>query len=1040
MACGLALALAWACTWAAGQWEAGATQVFRRAGLPGTFLPTTMLQDRSGMVWIGTQSGLIRWDGYRAHRFAPGNLPASEVSDLHEDSTGRLWAATEGGGLAWFDVQTGSFTTVGWGEAGFSSTAIPQVAPDGQDALWVATGRGLNRYDITTGVVQREPKDGLPTGLPAGSPIDSMLLDRRGDLWAATPEGLFRLRAGGSAFRAVPLPVQQASHLTLGLDGDGRLWIGTDANGIFVREPEAGTIRQVMDTAQGGKVPLDINLSRMQDAGNGEMWLGSWGQGIVKVNTTDWSIRRVRHDAKVKASLATDFVSVLFRDRSGLMWAGGNGGLDTTDPNQHAISTWFGGAGQLIGGPTPYVSSILARPDGSVWLGSGHGGVDIIAPGQRGPRRRLEAQAGRPLRALPAATVLSMANAPDGRAYIGTTKGLYVADETGRRVEWLQTAGMPPAESAFALCHSGDRLWFSTGFGGRYLDLSSSPPTLGAAVGIDDLAVTQINCASPERFWIGTPTGLARLNPRTGVLDRPWPAGTGPSQLPGGNVTSIAQDAKGRLWVTFYGFGVCLADQGADGQPGPTRCLGNDQGLLDNAVNALALDQAGNAWVSTDSGLLRIDGGTLKATPLQQADGVGLLAHWAGSVATTQEGDILFGGDGLTIVRPADFSPWRHAAPLVLTEIDGAATAAKEIRLAPSVRSVQLGFALLDYSAPDLVRYAYRLKGLEEAWTDASADSRMARYTNIPPGRYAFEVKARNRVGQWTTAQWPLEVEPRWHETRHARLGAAAAVLLLLWSMVRLRLRMVERRAALLRDQVAQRTQELQQRTEQLEASRQALRELGLHNARLVEDERKRVARELHDELGQQLAAMRMEVSVMKRRSESGQLPSSEQWQFIHDRVDRVTASMRGLVAGLRPPALDGGLSAALQWLAAEHTRTAGTPCSVEVDPQERELAPEVKTMIFRVAQESLNNVLRHAQAGQVRLELTRDERGWDLRVSDDGIGFNATVPTRGFGLLSMEERSQLVGGALTVHSRPGKGTCVHLHIPAGAAGPPKSA
>jgi signal transduction histidine kinase len=343
---------------------------------------------------------------------------------------------------------------------------------------------------------------------------------------------------------------------------------------------------------------------------------------------------------------------------------------------------------------------------------------------------------------------------------------------------------------------------------------------------------------------------------------------------------------------------------------------------------------------------------------------------------------------------------------------------------------VQLGFALLDYSAPDRVRYAYRLKGLEQAWTSATAESRIARYTNVPPGDYTFEVRAQSRVGDWTTAQWPMRVEPTWYETRHARGAAAAAVLLLLWAMVRLRLRLHEGRASQLREQVAQRTRELQQRTEQLEASRQALRKLGAHNAGLLEEERKRVARELHDELGQQLAALRMEVSVMKARSDAGKPPDTGQWQLIRDRVDRLTGSMRALVADLRPPALDGGLSAALEWLAAEHARASGTPCSVEVDPQERALAQEVKTMIFRVAQESLHNILRHAGATQARVELKRDEAGWDLRVSDDGAGFDATKPPRGFGLLSMEERAQLVGGTLRIYSRPGKGTCVHLHLP----------
>ena len=222
----------------------------------------------------------------------------------------------------------------------------------------------------------------------------------------------------------------------------------------------------------------------------------------------------------------------------------------------------------------------------------------------------------------------------------------------------------------------------------------------------------------------------------------------------------------------------------------------------------------------------------------------------------------------------------------------------------------------------------------------------------------------------------------------------------------------------------------LQQRTDQLDASRQALRELGAHNTLLLEEERKRVARELHDELGQQLVALRMEIAVMKAGADAGRAPSPEQWQTMRERVERLTSSMRTLVRDLRPPALDGGLQAALEWLGAEYERTTGVPCRVEVDQGTRALRTDVETMVFRVAQESLNNVVRHAAPGHVSLQLRRSGEGWDLRITDDGVGFDPASPRRGFGLLSMEERAQLLGGQLHIDSEPGHGTRVHLHVP----------
>jgi len=229
----------------------------------------------------------------------------------------------------------------------------------------------------------------------------------------------------------------------------------------------------------------------------------------------------------------------------------------------------------------------------------------------------------------------------------------------------------------------------------------------------------------------------------------------------------------------------------------------------------------------------------------------------------------------------------------------------------------------------------------------------------------------------------------------------------------------------------------LQRRTEELDASRRTLRELGAHNALLLEEERKSVARELHDELGQQLVALRMEMAVMKAGSEAGREPSTAQWQTMRERIDHLTTSMRSLVTGLRPPALDGGLPAALEWLGAEYKRTTGVHCEVEVDADVRVFKPEVQTMVFRVAQESLNNIMRHAVPGRVSLHLHNGADGWDLCVTDDGIGFDTASPKRGFGLLSMEERAQLLGGTLRIDSVPGDGTRVHLHLPRDTATEP---
>lgn len=1033
----VAWALVWVlgcnCLWAASAWEKSATPVFRRATLPAGLAPTAMLQDRSGMMWIGTQTGLVRWDGHQFQRdfgdlAKRDDLRSANVTALYEDDSGLLWIGTFGNGLLRLDPRTGAIKAITAGPQGLSGSQVTAMAADRQGGLWVGTDQGLNRLELATGRVQQDAEHGIPLGLPQNIDPAALLLDRRGDLWAAMSYGLFVLRAGARFFELVPLPAGDRPAedlLSLIEDSTGRLWIGTLTAGVFVREPATGVVHRLLDE-RGGQAHLEQVIG-MADAGNGEIWLGTT-KGIVAADIATLSTRRLRPDP---AGIAADASWLLFRDRGGLMWVGGVESLAATNPAQQAVSTWYAGGEYQAGGAATLVQTILARADGSVWVSALRGGVSIIAPDRR-TIRRLPTQKGRPRHALPEDAILAMIEGPDGRVFIGATNALYVASADGSRVE-LQEAPQMATARFTALCTVGGRLWIGGNNGLNYLELTARKPAAKRVVA--NHRVNWLLCESEDELLVGTTQGLFRYRPSSGVMDQPWPeTPPGRAGLSSGWISAIAKDGRGRLWVSIYGGGACRVEPGRQGAQGSVRCVGHKEGITDNAANAVALDAQGNAWVSTDTGLARIDADSLKVTPLRQTDGVGLQAHVAGAVATTTEGDLLFGGKGLTVVHPARYQPWTYKAPLVLTAVSEGQPSTGEIRLGPSTRSVQMSFALLDYSAPEQVRYAYRLAGLEQAWTDAPTESRIARYNNIPPGHYSFEVRARNHGGEWATQRWPLHVEPAWYETAPFRAAVAVGVLLALWGVLRLRTQWLVRRAALLREQVAQRTQELQQRTEQLEASRQALRELGAHNALSLEEERKRVARELHDELGQQLVAMRMEMSVLKTRAEAGQSPDSGQWERMRDRVDMLTTSMRQLVMDLRPPALDGGLAPALQWLAAEYQRMSGVTCEAAVDPQVRALNPEVKTMVFRVAQESLNNIARHARATHVHLQLQCNDKGWDLRIDDDGVGFETDRPSRGFGLLSMEERAQLMGGTLRIESQPGQGTHVHLHVPISAA------
>jgi signal transduction histidine kinase len=233
---------------------------------------------------------------------------------------------------------------------------------------------------------------------------------------------------------------------------------------------------------------------------------------------------------------------------------------------------------------------------------------------------------------------------------------------------------------------------------------------------------------------------------------------------------------------------------------------------------------------------------------------------------------------------------------------------------------------------------------------------------------------------------------------------------------------------------------EIAARTEvqaELQRSREMVRMLGVYNARSLEEERMRVSRELHDEMGQQLAALRMEVSVLRQRTRLGEPLGDPAFDMLLTRVDGLVASVRGVVAQLRPTALDGGLATAINWLASEFMRHTNVPCRLVIDGSAPEPKADAATMVFRIAQESLNNVRRHAQATRVGLQLRLGDMGCELVVADDGVGFDVHEHSFGYGLLGMEERARALGGVLTIESSPGKGTTVRLWIQSTTQGAP---
>jgi len=836
-----------------GLWRERADPVFRHVSVPPAMLTTEMVQDDEGYLWLGTQNGLVRWDAYRflnhtADSNTPGALPDSYITALHKDTAGRLWVGTSAGGLAWRDARRDRFEVLPGGPNGLSHVSVFAIADDPHGGLWVGTGAGLDHLAADGLTVRHHAQDARLHGLPDGA-VQALLVDRAGGLWVGTRNGLFRRAPGQDRFESVALEGKEAEQPAIArlmLDAQARVWIGTRGHGAFVTGPADAIPTPVLDSERGGTLGLKsdsvLNLLEVTD---GEVWLGTDGGGIVRVDTRSWRTRRVRHHDHIVASLAEDEIGPMLRDRSGIVWVATDMTISAYDPSQSAVSSWLGYAGSSGGISHTNIPSLLALPDETVWLGLGDGGVDIVEP-RRGHIGQLRPDASMPLTALPKGRVLAMARSASGDIWLGTQHGLYLARPTGQRVVRVDVPGRSSTAATWAIHVDEDRLWIGglDGLWGLHVPAVGPLQLLvrrdSATLG--DQRVTSLFRATGHALWIGTRAGLVHFDPQSGALERLPQDARGRIGLQTGYISSVLTDRRGRLWVASYGGGVRIVDPAKPGVAPLVRRVDTRDGLPNDGVNAMLLDAHDDVWLSTDDGLACIHGADLTVTALRSADGVGIASYWTTSAAQTPSGAMLFGGNGgLTIVDPSRPSPWTFSAPLVITDVDGASgghdARPTQLVLEPQQRNLKVEFSALDYSAPEQNRYAYRLRGFDKDWNTTDSTRRLARYTNLPPGDYVLELIGSNRQGVWSKPlDWPVHVGAAWYETSELRSAMVVFALLSIAGLVQARTLALRRRQQILEHLVTERTAELHESERRLTQMAYHDGLTGLANRRLFND------------------------------------------------------------------------------------------------------------------------------------------------------------------------------------------------------------
>lgn len=980
----------------------------------------TLMQDSRGFIWVGTFLGLSRFDGYKFVHYAknssdPGAISAVGTTAILETRAGRIWVGTTNG-LNEYDEITDSFRKFNFAPNdpnGLPDNYVSTIFEDRESRLWVGTNSGgLSLFDPAS-LSFRTFR--LPTS--AGNSVTSIAEDAYGDLWLAAGGGLYRFdRASGIAHR-VDTGTGEEAISSIIADPDGPIWFGT-RSGLHKFDPQTGKIKAYTAAGRAGDL-VDSWIRTVYRSPGGVLWAGTnAGASRYRPETDDFV--SYRHDPADPTSLVKGEILAVLEDRNRQLWIGGTDGLNKFDQNTSRFTSFQHAPGEPGSLSSNEILSIHEDRAGIVWIGT-------RSRGRHGALNRYDPKDGRfsVVSALGDELVFSIYEDASGGLWLGARSGLFLmnpADGTVQKFRGTERTGsamgVPGSIIAVTEDSHGQILAATIGSGMAMLDRASGQlvPFELSVVSPDRPTDNRVYAIVEDRqrnLWVGTAQGLERISSdrqtRRSYLHDP----SDPTSLSANDVGSIYEDSLGRIWIGTSSGGLNRYDPAADNFVR----FSKTNGLPSNDVFGIMEDGQGNLWLCTDRGLARFTAESGMVRTYNMTDGVPNNPFDNKTAFRNSKGEMYFGGqNGFVKFDPADFNDSSFEPPIYLTDVRvfeqplriGRNPAfLKELELSWRDYVVSFDFAALDTTDPSKLRYQWKLEGFDPEWIHGET-RRTATYSNLSGGDYVLMVRATNVDGVWTgeTRLLNIRVQPPFFRTFWFWGLVALAASFLIFVFYRYRIGQLRA------------ISEAQTRfTQQLITSQEA--------------ERKRIAAELHDGLGQSLVIIKNRAMLGLNRADDLDRVAKELGS-ISDSASQALDEVREITNNLRPQLLDRlGLTKAI---AAMLKKYAGViDISSEIDPIDDIFDEHEEISIYRIIQESVNNVIKHSNAQKASVKVKRGEHHVEIEVKDNGIGFDVlSVPPekRGFGLTGLRERAQLLGGELQIESRPGSGTKVFATFP----------
>lgn len=932
----------------------------------------TIVRTRDGYLWMGTYEGLVRFDGVDFTVFDLGNtkeFTSNYVRALIEDAEGNLWIGIDGGALVRY--KDSKFTRYSK-EDGLEGVNVMALYEDPEGKIWIGSvGGGLSVFSDGR-FTNYSTKDGLPS-----NNVHEITADESGGIWVGTDKGLASFRDGKiTAFNGNDR-LTHTNVISLHRGSGNKLWVGSE-NGLNL--VENGELVEFNAQKQfSGSVIRAISEDRHR-----HLWIGTNVNGLYRLDQT-------APNRAERITTPDQGIDSIYKDSENQVWVGTyfSGLLRFNDKDINPLtSPDF----QL----EEHADAVFEDQEGGLWF-------TISAV-------RVYHRKDGIIRAPIASNTVSARHiAQDSEANIWFASDDVYKFSKGKVTTFSTREGLSPNRvRVFSLLgdrHSG--IWVGT-FDGLHLIRDGKVKIFRTEDGLVSNDVRSLLEDRAGSIWIGTGDGLSRY--RDGQFTN-WTTKDG---LASGRISALHEDESGTIWISSQTGLSRFKD-------GKFSIITTRDGLYDNLAYSILEDDAGNLWMSSNRGIYR--------TSLKElndfADGV---IHSVQSYSYGKEDGMPSRecNDGSAGVKTRDGRLWfttvkglvevdpkmpNSQPPRVFIEQfrinEQIAPANKDLlEIKSGEESLEIKYTAISWKRPSQIKFKYRLEGLDHNWIDVGT-RRTAYFSYLPPGEYTFRVIADNGEGIWNTEGKSIKITvlPPFYRTSWFTLLAAIVFAGIIFAFVRRRISKLKK-----------------ERTAQQAFSRQLIAS--------QEQERKRIAAELHDSLGQRLVVIK-NLALMFLNSKNGN--SDQSIEDISTEASHAIGEVKEISYNLRPYQLDRiGLTKAIHAIVRSSQSASTIEFSSEIDDIDDYFPKEAEINFYRIVQECVNNLVKHSEATTASVKIERTGTSLDLEIGDNGKGLTpgqTESKTGGFGLTGITERVEIFGGNVEIKSAPQQGTTIKIRL-----------